>query len=165
MARLIAFDQKTAAALRQQLPHDQIFEHGATDVADYVAGGPETLVAVLPVDAPGEAGVAVFRRVRVERPAAQPMQASTSSMRKQEASGAIETSEPINAIAPESPVAGSSPQTPGQGLPEQPGKSIKNTEFRIRAGGFLGLRDEAVFEEEEKPLTKQSWWRKFWDEE
>jgi hypothetical protein len=32
-----------------------------------------------------------------------------------------------------------------------------------RAGGFLGLSDEPVFEEE--PVQeKKGWWRKFWDE-
>jgi hypothetical protein len=32
-----------------------------------------------------------------------------------------------------------------------------------RAGGFLGLSDEPVFEEEAAPV-KKGWWRKFWDE-
>jgi hypothetical protein len=32
-----------------------------------------------------------------------------------------------------------------------------------RAGGFLGLSDEPVFEDE-KPQEKKGWWRKFWDE-
>ena len=32
-----------------------------------------------------------------------------------------------------------------------------------RAGGFLGLSDEPVFEEE-APQEKKGWWRKFWDE-
>jgi hypothetical protein len=32
-----------------------------------------------------------------------------------------------------------------------------------RAGGFLGLSDEPVFENEVAPV-KKGWWRKFWDE-
>jgi len=32
-----------------------------------------------------------------------------------------------------------------------------------RAGGFLGLSDEPVFEDEAGPV-KKGWWRKFWDE-
>jgi hypothetical protein len=32
-----------------------------------------------------------------------------------------------------------------------------------RAGGFLGLSDEPVFEDE-TPQEKKGWWRKFWDE-
>ena len=32
-----------------------------------------------------------------------------------------------------------------------------------RAGGFLGLSDEPVFEDE-APQEKKGWWRKFWDE-
>jgi hypothetical protein len=32
-----------------------------------------------------------------------------------------------------------------------------------RAGGFLGLSDEPVFEDE-APEEKKGWWQKFWDE-
>lgn len=32
-----------------------------------------------------------------------------------------------------------------------------------RAGGFLGLSDEPVFDDE-APQEKKGWWRKFWDE-
>jgi len=32
----------------------------------------------------------------------------------------------------------------------------------VRATGFLGLTDEAVFEEEES-REKKSWWKRFWD--
>jgi hypothetical protein len=32
-----------------------------------------------------------------------------------------------------------------------------------RAGGFLGLSDEPIFEEE-RVQEKKGWWRKFWDE-
>lgn len=35
----------------------------------------------------------------------------------------------------------------------------------VRAGGFLGLRDEAFFEEEPVVKKKQSWWRHFWPED
>lgn len=35
----------------------------------------------------------------------------------------------------------------------------------VRAGGFLGLRDEVAFEEEPAVPKKQSWWRKFWPED
>src|SRR5712672_2931616 len=38
--------------------------------------------------------------------------------------------------------------------PAQPGAHMAST----RAGGFLGLRDEAVFEDEE-PQEKKGWWR------
>ncbi len=33
-----------------------------------------------------------------------------------------------------------------------------------RAGGFLGLSDEPIFEEEQPVQQKKGWWRKFWDE-
>lgn len=35
----------------------------------------------------------------------------------------------------------------------------------LRAGGFLGLRDEMIFEEEPVVKKKQSWWRHFWPED
>jgi hypothetical protein len=39
-------------------------------------------------------------------------------------------------------------------------------ESTVRAGGFLGLRDEAVFEEDQPVVKKkQSWWRHFWPED
>jgi hypothetical protein len=44
-------------------------------------------------------------------------------------------------------------------LPPRPGTQYAST----RAGGFLGLSDEPVFEDE-APEEKKGWWRKFWDE-
>jgi hypothetical protein len=44
-------------------------------------------------------------------------------------------------------------------LPPRPGAQHAST----RAGGFLGLSDEPVFEDE-VPEEKKGWWRKFWDE-
>jgi hypothetical protein len=43
--------------------------------------------------------------------------------------------------------------------PSQPAAHQTST----RAGGFLGLRDEAVFDDE-APQEKKGWWRNFWDE-
>jgi hypothetical protein len=44
-------------------------------------------------------------------------------------------------------------------LPPRPSAPQAST----RAGGFLGLRDEAVFDDE-VVAEKKGWWRKFWDE-
>jgi hypothetical protein len=44
-------------------------------------------------------------------------------------------------------------------LPAQPTADRAST----RAGGFLGLSDEPVFDDE-APQEKKGWWRKFWDE-
>ena len=33
-----------------------------------------------------------------------------------------------------------------------------------RAGGFLGLSDEPVFEEEEEVQEKKGWWQRLWEE-
>jgi hypothetical protein len=159
MARLITFDQKTAAALRREMPQHQTFEHGAADVVDFAMGGPETLVAVLPVDAPNQAGVAVFRRPKIER---FPLPTPEPEV------NAAQTENPVQRTAQEKSPA---PEVPAPPV-DQPLSSslradepIQFTPLRIRAGGFLGLRDEAVFEEEQKPPQKRSWWRKFWDED
>lgn len=50
----------------------------------------------------------------------------------------------------------------------KPVASVRTPEknVAVRAGGFLGLRDEAVFEDEEPIVKKkQSWWRHFWPED
>ncbi len=44
------------------------------------------------------------------------------------------------------------------------GESEAPTE-RLRPGGFLGLHDEEVFEQEPKPQEKKAWWLRFWDED
>ena len=43
-----------------------------------------------------------------------------------------------------------------------PTVSASPRDAAIRAGGFLGLTDEPVFEEE--PHEKQNWWKRFWEE-
>ena len=42
-------------------------------------------------------------------------------------------------------------------------RSASSSRTASRAGGFLGLSDEAAFEEEAPP-EKKTWWQKFWDE-
>jgi len=50
-------------------------------------------------------------------------------------------------------------QARSSSLPPRPAAQHAST----RAGGFLGLSDEPVFEDE-APQEKKGWWRKFWDE-
>jgi len=47
--------------------------------------------------------------------------------------------------------------------PVQPAAHRTEHRATTRAGGFLGLSDEPVFEDE-TPQEKKGWWRKFWDE-
>ena len=47
--------------------------------------------------------------------------------------------------------------------PAQPAGHRAEHRAATRAGGFLGLSDEPVFEDEAVPV-KKGWWRKFWDE-
>lgn len=139
MTRWIAFDQKTVERLRERLPRGLVFEHGARNVADYVTGGPETLVTVLPLD-PGEAAVAVFRQ---------------------------RTAQPKVAVAGARPFAASAAAVPSSRppIPFRRPDEIRGKAEKVRPGGFLGLRDEAVFEEEKRPQQKKTWWQRFWDED
>ena len=128
MPRYLTFDEKTASALRTQVPEQQVFEHGAEDAVDYALHSDRNIVAVMPTGAAREAAVAVFRKRQMAK-------ATPSSQPK---------------VQERKPVA-----------------SAKVTSMQsVRAGGFLGLRDEAFFEEQQ-PVTpkKQSWWRKIWPEE
>lgn len=133
MPRYLTFDQKTASALRRQIPEEQVFEHGATGAVEYALGADRTMVAVMPTGAEREAAVAVFRRPRqMAKPAP-----------------AVETRKPVASVS-----SGASLQPPN-----------KNN-VATRAGGFLGLRDEAFFEEDQPAAPrKQSWWRKLWPED
>jgi len=50
-----------------------------------------------------------------------------------------------------------------QPLPETHVPDARRPDTRsFRAGGFLGLNDETVFEDEEVP-QKKSWWQRIWD--
>lgn len=125
MPRYLTFDEKTATALRRQIPEEHVFEHGASGAVEYALGSNKTLVTVIPTGAEREAAIAVFRRPKqVVKPAPQ-----------------VEARKPVASV-------------------QMPKRDA------VRAGGFLGLRDEAVFEEEEPAAPKkQSWWRKFWPED
>ena len=140
MPRWIAFDQKTVEKLRRRFPREQVFERRARSVTDYLTGGPETLVTVLPVNSQNEAAVAVFRQR-----AAQPKAAVAGGSRFAVQRGAGQ----------------------GRALPVQSRKSedTQGQVEKVRPGGFLGLRDEAVFEEERQPRQKKTWWQRFWDED
>lgn len=139
MPRYLTFDEKTASTLREQVSEQQVFHHGAESAVDYALGSERDMVTVMPTGAASEAAIAVFRRTR---------QAATR------ASAPVETRPPLT-------------PTPPNVQSRKPIASVPAPEPRasVRAGGFLGLRDEAVFEEEPGPLKKQSWWRKFWPED
>jgi hypothetical protein len=129
MPRYLTFDEKTASALRTQVPQQLVFEHGAEDAVDYAVHSDRSIVAVMPTVATRQAAIAVFRKPAV---AAKPV----TSAPKVEARKRV-------ASAP-----------------------IPPKDAAIRAGGFLGLSDESIFDEDQ-PATrkKQSWWRKIWPED
>jgi hypothetical protein len=67
----------------------------------------------------------------------------------------------IAVFRPSRHVAVTPPQAPirQSALPPRASQHSKAT----RAGGFLGLSDEAVFEEDIRKENK-GWWKKFWEE-
>jgi hypothetical protein len=68
------------------------------------------------------------------------------------------------AVEPQRPAVPGQPDVDAK----KPAASVQppaRKEAATMAGGFLGLRDEAVFEDEPAPRKKQSWWRKFWPED
>jgi hypothetical protein len=132
MPRFLTFDEKTASRLREQVPKQQVFEHGAAEAVEYAVGSDKTLVTVMPTGEAREVAIAVFRRPQASRPA-----------------------QPTQAVPKRAPVEMRKPPASVQ-LPK---------EIVVRAGGFLGLHDEPVFEEEPRPAKKQTWWRKFWPED
>ena len=132
MPRFLTFDEKTASQLRQHIPEQQVFEHGAKSAVDYALGSDKTLVTVMPTGAAREAAIAVFRRPRV---VAKPVQQA------------------------EQRVAVPEMRKPAASVP------VPIRDSAVRAGGFLGLRDEIAFDEEPVVKKKQSWWRHFWPED
>jgi len=133
MPRFLTFDEKTASTLREQVPEQQAFEHGAKSAVDYALGSEKTMVTVMPTGAAREAAIAVFRRPRVvAKPVPQP---------EQRAAAAVEMRKPAASVP------------------------VPIRDSALRAGGFLGLRDEVAFEEEPTVKKKQGWWRHFWPED
>ncbi|HEX3156300.1 MAG TPA: hypothetical protein VHV32_16855 [Candidatus Angelobacter sp.] len=135
MARWIAFDQKTTNILRSTLAQGTRIDTLLRGPVDYALAKPSTVIAVLPAGGHG-LGIATFRRVRAA------------------------AKEQLRNLVPAQPMA----QRAGtehlrSSLPPRPGAPYAST----RAGGFLGLSDEPVFEDE-APQKKKGWWRKFWDE-
>ncbi|HEX7285660.1 MAG TPA: hypothetical protein VF532_05725 [Candidatus Angelobacter sp.] len=144
MPRWIAFDETTLKQLRRQFPREPVFEHGARDIIDYAATGPETLVTVLPLDR-GEAAVAVFRHGAARSKIALPFE-------RVRAESKPVAPTPLTRSTEKSPVA-----------PKDKDKDRRDQQSpRLRAGGMLGLNDETVFEEEPRPQKKKTWWQRWW---
>jgi hypothetical protein len=137
MARWIAFDQETTSLLRTQLAQGTKIEVLRRGAVDYALARPSAVVAVLPATGTGGPGIAVFRRARpalAQRPAVAQGHATAQSPEQR-------------AVMPQRAAT----------LQPVPHRAA------TRATGFLGLTDEAVFEEE--PVQeKKGWWRKFWDD-
>jgi type IV secretory pathway VirB10-like protein len=135
MARWIAFDQKTTNILRSTLAQGTRIDTLLRGPVDYALAKPGAVIAVLPATGGSNLGVAVFRRARAAR--------------KQKA--AAEQPRPIP------------PVQPAAHRTEHRSEHRSEHRATTRAGGFLGLSDEPVFEDE-APQEKKGWWRKFWDE-
>lgn len=133
MARWIAFDQQTSSLLRCSLAQGTTVETFGRGAVDYALAKPGAVVTLLPAAGGLDVGIAVFRKP------------------KQRAAEAAQV-----------PVAKRVP-VPGPAKPAAKVHSSLPPRATTRAGGFLGLSDESVVEEE--PLDeKKGWWRRFWDE-
>ena len=139
MARWIAFDQETTSLLRTQLAQGTKIEVLRRGPVDFALARPSTVVAVLPATGTDGPGIAVFRRARpalAQRPAV--AQSNATAHRSEQRSAVTPARQAAILQTVPHPAA-------------------------TRATGFLGLTDEAVFEEE--PVQeKKGWWRKFWDD-
>jgi hypothetical protein len=135
MARWIAFDQETTSLLRSTLAQGTRIDTLRRGPVDYALAKPGAVIAVLPAQGSNDSGIAVFRPAR---PAV--MQHPASIERAAVAPPRVAAAPPLRAAVP--------PTT---------------NRAATRAGGFLGLSDEPVFEEEEAE-EKKGWWRRLWEE-
>ena len=144
MARWIAFDQKTTSILRAALAQGTRIDTLLRGPVDYALAKPGAVIAVLP--AGDGLGIATFRRARFarqHRPAAeQPRH--------------IPPSQPASLQAEHR-------RDEHRGAENRVAELRAEHRATTRAGGFLGLSDEPVFEDE-APQEKKGWWRKFWEE-
>ncbi|HMC32250.1 MAG TPA: hypothetical protein VKL99_15560 [Candidatus Angelobacter sp.] len=136
MARWITFDQKTFSLLHARLAQGTTIETFGRGAVDYALAKPGAVVAVLPAFG-DDVGLAIFRRPQSRQAMApsKPVQAATRPLPKNAA-------HPIAVNADARPIS---------------------AHASTRAGGFLGLSDEPVYEEEQAQ-GKKGWWRRFWDE-
>lgn len=136
MALWIAFDQETTSLLRSTLAQGTKIETLRRGPVDYALAKPGAVIALLPAQGSNDSGIAVFRpaRTAVMRPPASIERAAVTP--------------PRVAAAPSLRAAVAPPTT---------------NRAATRAGGFLGLSDEPVFEEEEAQ-EKKGWWRRLWEE-
>jgi len=141
MARWIAFDQKTTNILRSTLAQGTRIDTLLRGPVDYALAKPSTVIAVLPATGGNDLGIAIFRRAR----ATAKQKTAADQPRR------IPPTQPANL------------RTEHQS--EEHRSEERRSEHRstTRAGGFLGLSDEPVFEDE-TPQEKKGWWRKLWDE-
>jgi hypothetical protein len=134
MARWIAFDQKTSSLLRSSLAQGTTVMTFGRGAIDYALAKPGAVVTLLPAAGGLDVGIAVFRRPQKLAVSAAP----------------IAVTRPVTAAVPQKPVA-------------KAASSLPPRIMATRAGGFLGLNDESVIEDEPAE-QKKGWWRRFWDE-
>ncbi|HKD82289.1 MAG TPA: hypothetical protein VKH81_21530 [Candidatus Angelobacter sp.] len=133
MARWIAFDQQTSSLLRSSLARGTTVETFGRGAVDYALAKPGAVVTLLPAAGGIDVGIAVFRRPKKLAVNAAPVP-----------------------VAKPRPLSG----------PAKPAAKVHSPlppRATTRAGGFLGLSDESVIEEE-LVEEKKGWWRRFWDE-
>ncbi len=135
MARWIAFDQETSSLLRSKLTPNTAVETLGRGALDYALAKPGAVVTLLP-SGEGNAALAVFRPPRRIQPVPQ---------------------QPVSQQPKRITAKATDPEIAAAYARHEAANRV------TRAGGFLGLSDEPIFEEEPSQ-EKKGWWRKFWDE-
>ena len=168
MTRWIAFDPETTSLLRSNLAQGARIETLRRGPVDYALARAGAVITVLPAPEDGGTGIAVFRPARhlaTPAPGALP---SAISARPAAAPprAPVTPSVPVPLTAPATPPAGvTQPRVsqPASVTPPTATVQPKVSSTGMRAGGFLGLSDEPVFEEEVVE-EKKGWWRRLWEE-
>ena len=145
MARWIAFDKKTSSLLRSNLGQGTTVETFGRGAIDYALAKPGAVVTLLPAAGGLDIGIAVFRRPKLQ----------------------VVNAPPLVAPVPVGKVSAPVVPAPRPKAPLPPKAMISKTRVAptTRAGGFLGLSDESVIEDESIEPEKKSWWQKLWDED
>ena len=162
MTRWIAFDPETTSLLRSNLAQGARIETLRRGPVDYALARAGAVITVLPAPEDGGTGIAVFRPARhlaTPVPGALPSAISTRPA----------AAPPRAPVTPPVPVPRTAPTTPSDVTqpasvtPPTATVQPKVSRTGTRAGGFLGLSDEPVFEEEVVE-EKKGWWRRLWEE-
>ena len=150
MPRWIAFDQQTSSLLRSTLAQGTNIVTFGSGAVEYALAKPGAVVTLMPAGSASDIGIAVFRPQPQRTQARQRKPAGASA-------SAAKTHSPTETVKSLYANTYFAKTTSGNVFATKPSFG------KTQAGGFLGLRDEVVLEDEPEP-EKKGWWRRFWDD-